>query len=193
MAAGAADMLARDATLLVIDVQEKLLPQIPDRDALVRNVAFLIDAARLPARRRRHRAVPEGPRPDGQAARGPLAERPDKIAFSCCARAVVERFRREAAAQGRAARRHGDARLRRCSTALDLLDAGLPRLPRRSTPWPRGSRIDHDMRPAPAGAAGAILDDAPRRSRSSGSATPPTRSSRRSAGCWSRSGMKAST
>ena len=43
----ATQMSATDTGLLVIDVQEKLLPLIPDAPALVRNVGFLIDAARL--------------------------------------------------------------------------------------------------------------------------------------------------
>src|SRR5262245_10758537 len=34
---------ATDTALLVIDVQEKLMPMIPGADALIRNIAFLID------------------------------------------------------------------------------------------------------------------------------------------------------
>ena len=40
-------MSALDAALLVVDVQEKLLPLIPDARPLVRDVAFLLDAAAL--------------------------------------------------------------------------------------------------------------------------------------------------
>ena len=43
----ALQMSAADTGLLVIDVQEKLLPLILDRDAMVRNIGFLIDVARL--------------------------------------------------------------------------------------------------------------------------------------------------
>ncbi|MGH7173543.1 MAG: isochorismatase family protein, partial [Gemmataceae bacterium] len=43
----ATQMSAADTGLLVIDVQEKLVPLILDADALVRNIAFLLDAARL--------------------------------------------------------------------------------------------------------------------------------------------------
>src|SRR5262245_38684242 len=43
--AHATQMSAADTGLLVIDLQEKLLPLIPDAAAVVRNAAFLIDAA----------------------------------------------------------------------------------------------------------------------------------------------------
>ena len=43
----ATQMSATDTGLLVIDVQEKLLAKIPDANRLVRNVAFLVDGARL--------------------------------------------------------------------------------------------------------------------------------------------------
>lgn len=42
-----ARMNAENSILLVIDVQEKLLVKMPDVPSLVRDVAFLIDAARL--------------------------------------------------------------------------------------------------------------------------------------------------
>src|SRR5580658_3291786 len=45
--AHATQMSAADTGLLVIDVQEKLLPLIVDAPAMVRNIAFLIDAAHL--------------------------------------------------------------------------------------------------------------------------------------------------
>ena len=40
-------MTAGDTGLLVIDVQEKLLPHIRGADLLVKNIAFLIDGAKL--------------------------------------------------------------------------------------------------------------------------------------------------
>ena len=43
----ATQLSARDSALLVIDVQEKLMTKIPAADALVRDIAFLIDVARL--------------------------------------------------------------------------------------------------------------------------------------------------
>jgi nicotinamidase-related amidase len=94
----ATQMSAADTGLLVIDVQEKLLPLIPDAKAVVRNAAFLVDAAKLlgmPVQ-----ATEQYPRGLGAttpelAAR--LPERPEKTAFSCCAiPAVVEAFHRAA-------------------------------------------------------------------------------------------------
>src|SRR3954449_8117379 len=91
-------MSAADTALLVIDVQEKLLPLIPDAAALTLNIAFLIDAARLldmPVQ-----ATEQYPR--GLGATVPelasrLPDRPDKVAFSsCAAQGVVERLHREA-------------------------------------------------------------------------------------------------
>ena len=91
-------MNASDTGLLVIDVQEKLIPMIRAADAVVRNTAFLIDAARL-------LAVPVQATeqyPKGLGSTIPelaqrLPERPDKVAFSSCAvPSVVENFRRDA-------------------------------------------------------------------------------------------------
>lgn len=91
-------MSAGDTALLVIDVQEKLMPKIPDGDALVRNIAFLIDGARLvdmPVTATEQYPRGLGPTVPALAARVP--ERPDKTAFSCCAiPAVVEGFRKAA-------------------------------------------------------------------------------------------------
>jgi nicotinamidase-related amidase len=91
-------MNATDTGLLIIDVQEKLIPKIHAADLVVRNAAFLIDAARalgMPVQ-----ATEQYPRGLGStipelAQR--LPERPDKTAFSCCAiPSVVENFRRAA-------------------------------------------------------------------------------------------------
>ena len=96
--AHATQMSAADTALLVIDVQEKLLPFIPDAAALMRNMAFLIDGARLldmPVL-----ATEQYPR--GLGATVPelaqrLPVRPEKVAFSSCAvPAVVEELHREA-------------------------------------------------------------------------------------------------
>ena len=94
----ATQMSAADTGLLVIDVQEKLLPKILDAAQLERNVAFLVDGARLldlPVQ-----CTEQYPRGLGgtvpELARR-LPERPDKVAFSSCAvPAVVEHFRRAA-------------------------------------------------------------------------------------------------
>jgi nicotinamidase-related amidase len=91
-------MSAADTGLLVIDVQEKLLPRILGAGTLERNVGFLIDAARalsMPVQ-----CTEQYPRGLGSTvpdlARR-LPQRPDKVAFSSCAvPAVVETFRRQA-------------------------------------------------------------------------------------------------
>ncbi|MBN9123001.1 MAG: isochorismatase family protein, partial [Planctomycetes bacterium] len=36
---------AENSAVVVIDVQDKLLPKIPDRDRLVRNAGFVLDVA----------------------------------------------------------------------------------------------------------------------------------------------------
>ena len=89
---------AADTAVLVIDVQEKLMVKIPSADALVRNIAFLIDGARLlsvPVQATEQYPKGLGPTVPELAKR--LPDRPDKKAFSCCAaEAVVENFRRQA-------------------------------------------------------------------------------------------------
>src|SRR5262245_59245804 len=91
-------MSSGDTGLLVIDVQDKLLPKIQTADALVRNIGFLIDAARLltmPVQATEQ--YPRGLGPTTEVLARRLPERPDKVAFSSCAvPSVVEAFRRAA-------------------------------------------------------------------------------------------------
>lgn len=89
---------ADDTGLLVIDLQEKLLPLIPDAAAVVRNAAFLIDAARtLGMTVQATEQYPRGLGPTVAELARRLPHRPDKTAFSSCAvTEVVETFRREA-------------------------------------------------------------------------------------------------
>jgi nicotinamidase-related amidase len=91
-------MLAGDTALLVIDVQDKLLVKIPAAQALVRNIAFLIDSARLldiPVTATEQ--YPKGLGPTVAELAQRLPSRPDKVAFSCCAiPSIVEDFRRQA-------------------------------------------------------------------------------------------------
>jgi nicotinamidase-related amidase len=93
-----AKMSPADTGLLVIDVQEKLTPKIHQVEALVRNVAFLLDGAALlglPVQ-----ATEQYPK--GLGATVPelarrLPERPEKVAFSSCAvPSIVENFQRGA-------------------------------------------------------------------------------------------------
>lgn len=94
----ATQMSAADTGLLVIDVQEKLLPLIPDAKAVVRNAAFLVDAAKLLGMTvQATEQYPRGLGPTVPELAGRLPHRPEKTAFSSCAVAeVVETFHREA-------------------------------------------------------------------------------------------------
>ena len=91
-------MSAADTGLLVIDVQEKLIPKIPAAAAVVRNIAFLIDGAHtlgMPVQATEQ--YPKGLGPTVPELVRRLPQRPDKVAFSCCAiPAVVDNFRRAA-------------------------------------------------------------------------------------------------
>src|SRR5262249_47757934 len=86
-----------DTALLVIDVQEKLVPKIHDASALVRNIAFLLDGCRIlgvPVSATEQYAKGLGGAVAELASRLP-AERPDKLAFSSCAVPdIVDGFRR---------------------------------------------------------------------------------------------------
>jgi nicotinamidase-related amidase len=78
-------MASTDTALLVVDVQEKLVPAIADHNRIVWNVRRLIDAAKV-------LGVPVGATEQYPKGLGPtvpeLAERlgpiPSKLTFSCC-------------------------------------------------------------------------------------------------------------
>jgi len=85
-------MQAATSGLLVIDVQEKLLALLPDRERLLLNLNFLLDAAALFGIQ--VQATEQYPR--GLGATVPelarrLPSRLDKLAFSCCALPEVPR------------------------------------------------------------------------------------------------------
>ncbi len=86
-----------ETALLVVDVQEKLVPKIAGAAALVRNIAFLIDACKalgVPVSATEQYPKGLGPTVAELAARLP-ANLPDKLAFSSCAvPAIVDGFRR---------------------------------------------------------------------------------------------------
>ena len=120
----ATQMSAADTALLVVDVQEKLLPKIRDHVALVRNIRFLLDGAKLvqiPAQ-----ASEQYPRGLGATVPdliGYFPERPDKTAFSSCAiPSVVETFHR--AARPKVVLAGIETHVCVLHTALDLLAAG---------------------------------------------------------------------
>ncbi len=117
-------MSAADTGLLVIDVQEKLMVKIPEAEAVVRNIAFLIDGARalaMPVQATEQ--YPKGLGPTvGELARR-LPDRPDKVAFSCCAvPAVAANFHR--AARSKLVLAGIETHVCVQATALDLLAQG---------------------------------------------------------------------
>lgn len=77
---------ASTTTLLVVDIQEKLLPAIPAATSLVRNVEFLLDVARLVGVDVRvTEQYPQGLGPTiARLATKLPTDRPAKRSFSCC-------------------------------------------------------------------------------------------------------------
>jgi nicotinamidase-related amidase len=117
----ATQMSAKDTGLLVIDVQEKLMPKIPRAAEIISNIAFLVDAAKqlaMPIQ-----ATEQYPRGLGSTVAElaqRLPDRPDKVGFSCCAiPAVVEKFR--AAVRPKVVLCGIEAHVCVLQTALDLL------------------------------------------------------------------------
>jgi nicotinamidase-related amidase len=116
-------LLAGEAALLIIDVQEKLVVKIPGAEALVRNIAFLIDGARLlSAPVQATEQYPKGLGPTVAALAERLPERPQKVAFSSCAIAgVPASFRR--LGRSRIVLAGIESHVCVLNTALDLLAA----------------------------------------------------------------------
>lgn len=114
-------MSAGDTGLLVIDMQEKLVPKIAGAQALVRDIAFLIDAARvlgMPIQATEQYPKGLGPTVPELAQR--LPDRPAKVAFSCCAiSAVPDGFR--AAGRPKVVLAGIESHVCVLNTALDLL------------------------------------------------------------------------
>jgi nicotinamidase-related amidase len=79
-------LIATQSTLLVVDVQEKLLVAMPDAPGLVRDIGFLLDVAALvgvPSVATEQYPKGLGPTHPDLVRRLP-ADRPAKVAFSCC-------------------------------------------------------------------------------------------------------------
>ncbi|MGD9711960.1 MAG: hydrolase [Thermomicrobiales bacterium] len=152
----ATQMSAADTGLLVIDVQEKLMPLILDASAITRNMAFLIDAAKLLGMT--VQATEQYPR--GLGATVPvlaqrLPDRPEKTAFSCCAiPAVAETFRREA--RPKVVLCGIESHVCVLNTALDLLALGF-RVYLAVDAISARFRIDHEIAMRRLEQAGAIL------------------------------------
>jgi nicotinamidase-related amidase len=117
-------MSAADTGLLVIDVQEKLMAKIPAADAVVRNIAFLIDGARalgMPVQATEQYPKGLGPTVPDLARR--LPERPDKVAFSSCViPSVPQNFQK--AARSKIVLAGIETHVCVQGTALDLLAQG---------------------------------------------------------------------
>lgn len=79
-------LAADTSVVVVIDIQDKLLPKIPDAARLVRNAGFLLDvAAQLGVPVRATEQYPKGLGPTAaDIARRLPAPLPTKTAFSCC-------------------------------------------------------------------------------------------------------------
>jgi len=115
---------AGESVLLVIDVQERLLAQIPDAHGLVRDVGFLIDVAQLlgiPVRATEQYPRGLGPTAE-ELARRLAADRPAKTAFSACgAPGVMNELR--AAGRPSVVLAGMESHVCVLQTALDLLTA----------------------------------------------------------------------
>jgi nicotinamidase-related amidase len=149
-------MSAADTGLLVIDVQEKLMPRIIGRETVIRNIGFLIDTARLlkmPVQATEQYPKGLGPTVPELARR--LPERPGKVDFSCCAvPSVVETFRREARPKVLLA--GIETHVCVLHTALDLLMLGF-RLYVAADAVGSRYRVDHDYALGRMQQAGAVL------------------------------------
>jgi len=80
-------LIAEETSLVVVDVQEKLISKIQHADRIVRNIGFLLDvAALLDVQRIATEQYPKGlgPTVASLAERVP-SPRPEKVGFSCCA------------------------------------------------------------------------------------------------------------
>ena len=117
-------LLAAESALLVVDVQEKLTAKIPAADALVRNLAFLIDAARLlGVEVQATEQYPKGLGPTVAELLHRLPDRPDKTAFSCCGvPGLVDGLRNRGVS--RVVLAGIETHVCVLNTALDLLEAG---------------------------------------------------------------------
>jgi nicotinamidase-related amidase len=82
----ATHLAAHESAVLVVDVQEKLMVKIPSAEALVRNIAFLLDVARLlEVDVAATEQYPKGLGPTVAALAQRVPQRPNKLGFSCCA------------------------------------------------------------------------------------------------------------
>jgi nicotinamidase-related amidase len=155
----AALMSAADTGLLVIDVQEKLIPKIRGAQSLIRDIGFLVDAARiLQISVQATEQYPRGLGPTVPELAARLPERPDKVAFSCCAiPTIVQNFQR--AGRTKIVLAGIETHVCVLHTALDLLALGFAvYLPVDAVS--NRYMLDHDMALHRLEQAGAILTTA---------------------------------
>lgn len=152
----AMQMSALDTGLLVIDVQEKLVPKIAGAAGMVRNIAFLLDVAKVlgvPVQ-----ATEQYPRGLGKTIPEllpHLPERAEKVAFSSCAvPAVAETFHR--LARPKVVLAGIETHVCVLHTALDLLAGGFRVFLPVDAVGAR-YRIDHDTALRRLEQAGAVL------------------------------------
>ncbi|MBI2804917.1 MAG: hydrolase [Planctomycetes bacterium] len=116
-------LLASESAVLVVDVQEKLMPKILGAEALIRNSVFLLDAARLlDVAIHATEQYPKGLGPTVAPLAQRVPHRPEKVGFSCCAiPELTEAFR--ANGQTRIVLVGIETHVCVLNTALDLLAA----------------------------------------------------------------------
>jgi nicotinamidase-related amidase len=152
----ATQLSATDTAVLVIDVQEKLISKIFDHVALVRNIAFLLDAAKLlavPAQATEQ--YPRGLGPTVPELAKYFPERPEKVAFSSCAvPSVIENLHRSA--RPKVVLAGIETHVCVLNTALDLLALDF-RVYLAADALGARYRIDHDTALRRLEQAGAIL------------------------------------
>ena len=177
--AHATAMLANETALLVVDVQEKLMAKIPAANALVQDIGFLIDVARLiGVEVLATEQYPRGLGPTVAALAARLPTRPDKVAFSCCAvSGLIEGLRHNR--RTRVLLAGIEAHVCVLHTALDLLAAGFAVYLAADACASRYA-IDRKFGACGAWSRPARSSRRPRPRRSSGSAARRIRSSKRS-------------
>jgi nicotinamidase-related amidase len=153
-------MRAENSVLVVIDIQDKLLPKIPSATVLVRNAAFVLDVAAalaVPVRATEQYPKGLGPTTPEIAKRLPVAP-PAKTTFSCCGAGTfleeLEMLRRpNVVLVGM------ETHVCVAQTALDLLHAGLHVFLPVDALAAR-SQLDHDTALRRLEQAGAVLTTA---------------------------------
>ncbi len=117
-------MAPHESAVLVVDVQEKLMVKIPGAAAIVRNIAFVIDAAGLAGVEiLATEQYPKGLGPTVPELAKRLPQRPDKLTFSSCGIPdLTENLRRKG--RSRILLVGIEAHVCILNTALDLLAEG---------------------------------------------------------------------